>query len=887
MQLTEHVQAIVKSAKSIVAARNYPKLEPEHIMLAIMLDGNDLPKILFQKLGMDNPIITERLNNYLSKRSYYARGKYSVIPSSAATITMFNIAEQEAKKNNEDFVSIEHVLAALFRIDNKILNFLWEQCLINRLDKYEEMITLIQTMTIVEPKVTEDSENNTSNENQELPSLIKLDENNSEKKTQQDGLTKEQKAIIDALNKYTTDLTQIASDGKLDPVLGRDDEIRRIIQILNRRSKNNPVVIGNPGVGKTAIVEGLAQRIVSGDVPDSLKNDRILSLDIGAMLAGASYRGEFEERLKLVLKGVEENADDLMLFIDEIHTIMGAGATEGFSGAGDLIKPILARGSMRIIGATTFDEYKMYIEKDKALERRFQPVMADEPSVETTIRILRGLKDKYEAFHKIQISDNALVAAAKLSQRYIQDRNLPDKAIDLIDEAASTARIEIETRPEAIDVLIREKIGLETDIKALKSDSNDESEKKIEILRNKIKSIDEKMENYNTRWEEEKKQLDRYGVIKTSIEKLKKQVELAKQNPGLASSLNQKLNEMISMLDKLKLTQGSMLKTEISADDIADVVSKWTGIPVSKLTQEDSEKLVNMEDYLHHRVVGQEEAIVKISNAIRLSRSGLKDPKRPIGVFLFLGPTGVGKTELAKTLAQFLFNDEDALIRIDMSEFMEKENVSRLIGATAGYIGYEEGGQLTEAVRKKPYSVVLFDEVEKAHPDIFNLMLQMFDDGRLTDGQGRLIDFKNTVIILTSNIASEFLIDENLSDDEKSQAVKNSLKQKFKPEFINRIDEIISFKPITLENLSHIFDIQFSGLKSRLDGLGIELEINPEAKEFVTKSGFDPMYGARPLKRAIRELLEIPLSMELLDGKITRGDKITAILSEDKVEFRK
>lgn len=696
----------------------------------------------------------------------------------------------------------------------------------------------------------------------------------------------------EALEKYTTDLTELAAKSKLDPVIGRDDEIRRTIQILNRRSKNNPVIIGEPGVGKTAIIEGLAQRIISGDVPESLRNDKILALDLGALLAGASYRGEFEERLKAVLKAIEEKSDDLMLFIDEIHTIMGAGSSEGSADAGNLLKPMLARGGIRVIGATTTDEYRKYIEKDKALERRFQPVIASEPSVETTISILRGLKDKYEGYHSVKILDSAIVAAVKLSHRYISDRCLPDKAIDLLDEAASALRIEIDTMPEEIDILIREKIQLEMNKKALEKDETQEASKKLEKILKKISEIEAKIEKLKEQWLKEKKVIDSAGAVKRNIEKLKAQIEINKKNPSMSLSLEQKYSQMLDMEQKLQAIQEQsgkkrLLKEEVDEDDIANIVAKWTGIPVNRLMEDESKKLIGMEKVMHERVVGQDEAVTKISNAIRLSRSGLRDPKRPIGTFLFLGPTGVGKTELGKTLAQILFNDEEALIRIDMSEFMEKAAISRLVGATAGYVGYEEGGQLTEAVRRKPYSVVLFDEVEKAHPDVFNLMLQMFDDGRLTDGQGHLVDFKNTVIIMTSNLGSEVILDKSLTEDEKKEELNHALKEKFKPEFLNRIDEIVMFKALTKEELTHIVDIQTNSLKKRLLDQDIELTITDKTKKHLADEGYEPLYGARPLKRVIRQLVEIPMSMKILEGEFVKGDKVSIDFNGKDLKFEK
>ena len=875
MLLTDHVQAIIKSGKSIVVARNYPELAPEHLMLALMLDQNDLPQILMERVGINNPEIVDRLNCYVSKRAYFARGKFSDIRFSTETIVLMKVAQEEAEKHGDDQVSIEHMFLALFRIDNKTLNHLWEQCGINRIELYEKMTEEVNNIVNLEETVNEPSE--ASGEKQKTSKTLKDDK--TEKKNE-------------ALSKYTTDLTELAAKNKLDPVIGRDDEIRRTIQILNRRSKNNPVIIGEPGVGKTAIIEGLAQRIISGDVPESLRNDKILALDLGALLAGASYRGEFEERLKSVLKAIEEKADDLMLFIDEIHTIMGAGSSEGSADAGNLLKPMLARGNIRVIGATTIDEYRRYIEKDKALERRFQPVLADEPSVETTISILRGLKDKYEGYHSVKIKDSAISAAVKLSHRYISDRCLPDKAIDLIDEAASALRIEIDTMPEEIDVFIREKIQLEMNRKALEQDESPETEKKIDKISKKIVDLEEKINKLKEQWLKEKKVIDSVAAVKRNIEKLKAQIEMSKKNPEMTATLENKYSLMLDMEKKLSQLQAQsgkkrLLKEEIDEDDIGCIVAKWTGIPVNRLMEDESKKLIGMEQVMHNRIIGQDEAVTKIANAIRLSRSGLRDPKRPIGTFLFLGPTGVGKTELGKNLAEILFNDEDALIRIDMSEFMEKHNISRLVGSTAGFVGYEEGGQLTEAVRRKPYSVVLFDEVEKAHPDVFNIMLQMFDDGRLTDGQGRLIDFKNTVLIMTSNLASDVILDENLSSEEKQDGIQSALKSKFKPEFLNRIDEIIMFKALTLEELSQIVEIQTNSLKKRLLEQDIELNISANAKEHLANEGYEPLYGARPLRRVIRQLIEIPLSLKILEGEFTKGNRITVDYNGEELSFNK
>lgn len=703
-----------------------------------------------------------------------------------------------------------------------------------------------------------------------------------------------------ALEKFSTDLTALARKGKLDPVIGRDEEVRRIIQVLNRRTKNNPVLIGEPGVGKTAIVEGLAQRIVRGDVPESLKNVKLVSLDMGALVAGAKFRGEFEERLKAVLKEVEDSNGEIVMFIDELHTVVGAGATEGSMDAGNLLKPMLARGILRTIGATTINEYRKYIEKDPALERRFQPVMVGEPSVEDTISILRGLKEKYEVHHGIRILDSALIAAAKLSDRYITDRFLPDKAIDLIDEAASSLRIEIDSMPEEIDTLMRQKIQLEIEREALKKEDSDEARAKINDLTKQISELEEKVAKLKVQWEAEKASIVGEAGIKEEIEKVKAKIEEAERNTDLQTAAELKYGTLLELEKQLKAAQNKekssnqLLKEEIDEDDIAEVVSKWTGIPVSKLVESETMKLLHMEDVLHKRLVGQDEAVETVADAIRRARSGLKDPKRPIGTFLFLGPTGVGKTELAKSLAEFMFNDEDALIRIDMSEYMEKHNVSRLVGAPPGYVGYDEGGQLTEAVRRKPYSVVLFDEIEKAHPDVFNIMLQIFDDGRLTDSKGRTVDFKNTLIIMTSNIGSDIILENTInslgsqSDFEATKdKVLDVLRSRFKPEFLNRIDETIFFKALTLQQLSAIVDIQMDYLRKLLKEQEIDVEITDDAKEFLATRGFNPVYGARPLKRVIRQLVENPLSKEILAQKFLRGEKLIIDVDNDEIVFKK
>ena len=712
--------------------------------------------------------------------------------------------------------------------------------------------------------------------------------------------TKNAEENMKALEKYSTDLTDLARKGKLDPVIGRDEEVRRIIQVLNRRTKNNPVLIGEPGVGKTAIVEGLAQRIIRGDVPESLKDVKLISLDLGALVAGAKFRGEFEERLKAVLKEVEASNGEIVMFIDELHTVVGAGSTEGSMDAGNLLKPMLARGVLRTIGATTINEYRKYIEKDPALERRFQPVMVNEPSVEDTISILRGLKEKYEVHHGVRILDSAIIEAAKLSDRYITDRFLPDKAIDLIDEAASSLRIEIDSMPEEIDTMMRQKIQLEIEREALKKEDSEEAKAKVEDITKQVTELESKINVLKAQWEKEKASITSEADIKDAINKVKTQIEEAERNTDLQRAAELKYGKLLELEKKLKAcqnkehTNNKLLKEEVTATDIDEVVSKWTGIPVTKLVESEMKKLLHMEDILHKRLIGQDEAVDTVSDAIRRARSGLKDPKRPIGTFLFLGPTGVGKTELAKSLAEFMFNDEDSLIRIDMSEYMEKHNVARLVGAPPGYVGYEEGGQLTEAVRRKPYSVILFDEIEKAHPDVFNIMLQIFDDGRLTDSKGRTVDFKNTLIIMTSNIGSDIILEDTLNSlispeqfNDTKEKVLAVLRQRFKPEFLNRIDETIFFKALNLQQLSQIVDIQMDYLRNLLKDQELEFEITNDAKEFLATQGFNPVYGARPLKRVIQQQVENPLSKLILAQTFLKGDKIKIDVKDDKLTFEK
>ena len=860
-KFTNYTQEILSSASAIMNSHNNSELQPEHIMLAMIKDNGIIKDYLTELKLLNQGFIDKIVGavNSFPKVSGPVNAQQMFL--SNQTYRLLDLAAEQSNELKDEFISIESLLLAMTKLDNSN---------IQRLLKDFSVDT-----------------NAVLNVMKKIRGNKKVDNKNAEEN-------------MKALEKYSTDLTALARKGKLDPVIGRDEEVRRIIQVLNRRTKNNPVLIGEPGVGKTAIVEGLAQRIVRGDVPESLKDVKLVSLDMGALVAGAKFRGEFEERLKAVLKEVEESNGEIVMFIDELHTVVGAGATEGSMDAGNLLKPMLARGVLRTIGATTINEYRKYIEKDPALERRFQPVLVDEPSVEDTISILRGLKEKYEVHHGIRILDSALIQAAKLSDRYITDRFLPDKAIDLIDEAASSLRIEIDSMPEEIDTMMRQKIQLEIEREALKKETSDEAKAKVEDISKQITELEGRINTMKCQWEKEKASITGEAAIKDEIDKVKKQIEEAERNTDLQTAAELKYGKLLELEKQLRECQNRdksenhLLKEEIDDEDIANVVSKWTGIPVNKLVESEKQKLVSMEDILHKRLIGQDEAVETVSDAIRRARSGLKDPKRPIGTFLFLGPTGVGKTELAKSLAEFMFNDEDALIRIDMSEYMEKHNVARLVGAPPGYVGYEEGGQLTEAVRRKPYSVVLFDEIEKAHPDVFNIMLQIFDDGRLTDSKGRTVDFKNTLIIMTSNIGSDIILEDTLNNlgsqkdfDATKEKVLTVLRSRFKPEFLNRIDETIFFKALTLHDLSQIVDIQMDYLRKLLKEQEIELEITPEAKELLATRGFNPVYGARPLKRVIRQMVENPLSKMILSQNFLRGDKIKIDVKDDEIHFDK
>lgn len=859
-KFTNYSQELLNSAGAIMQANKNSEMQPEHIMLAMIKDSGAIKDYLTE-LKLLNQGFIDKIVSVIKSFPTIAEPPSGQVFLSAKTYQLLDIAGQAAEEFKDEYISAESILLAMTKLDNSPIQL------------------LLRNYNVDTNKVL--------NVMKKIRGNKKVDNKNAEEN-------------MKALEKFSTDLTALARKGKLDPVIGRDEEVRRIIQVLNRRTKNNPVLIGEPGVGKTAIVEGLAQRIVRGDVPESLKDVKLVSLDMGALVAGAKFRGEFEERLKAVLKEVEDSNGEIVMFIDELHTVVGAGATEGSMDAGNLLKPMLARGVLRTIGATTVNEYRKYIEKDPALERRFQPVLVGEPSVEDTISILRGLKEKYEVHHGIRILDSALIAAAKLSDRYITDRFLPDKAIDLIDEAASSLRIEIDSMPEEIDKMLRQKIQLEIEREALKKEDDDDAKNKVADLTKQINDLEAKISKLKAQWEQEKASITGEAGIKEEIEKVKNKIEEAERNTDLQTAAELKYGKLLDLEKQLKAVQNKektdnkLLKEEIDDEDIANVVSKWTGIPVNKLVESEKQKLLNMEDILHKRLVGQEEAVDTVSDAIRRARSGLKDPKRPIGTFLFLGPTGVGKTELAKSLAEFMFNDEDALIRIDMSEYMEKHNVSRLVGAPPGYVGYDEGGQLTEAVRRKPYSVVLFDEIEKAHPDVFNIMLQIFDDGRLTDSKGRTVDFKNTLIIMTSNIGSGIILEDTLNSlgsssnfEDTKEKVLEVLRTRFKPEFLNRIDETIFFRALNMQDLTKIVDIQMDYLRRLLKDQEIEFEITPDAKEFLATRGFNPVYGARPLKRVIRQLIENPLSKQILAQKFIRGDKVIIDVENDEIVFRK
>ena len=850
-------QELIQEAQSLASRYGHQQIEPEHLLAGMLQEADSIAGAMLLKLGASPGGVARDVTAALEKLPSVSGSGMGDGYLSARAKAVLEAAFAEATQMKDEYVSIEHIFLAIAE------------------EKSGEAAAILARNGVARDSILKVL--------LEIRGNQRITDPNPEEKYQ-------------ALEKFCQNMTDLARLGKVDPVIGRDEEIRRIVQVLSRRTKNNPVLIGEPGVGKTAIIEGLAQRIVAGDVSESLKNRRLMALDMGALIAGAKYRGEFEDRLKAVLKEVESAEGEIILFIDELHTVVGAGAAEGAVDASNMLKPSLARGTLRCVGATTLNEYRKYIEKDAALERRFQPVMVKEPTVEDTISILRGLKEKYEVHHGVRIKDSAIVAAATLSDRYISDRFLPDKAIDLIDECASKLRIEIDSMPAEIDEIQRRITQAEIEREALKKESDPASKERLKKLDAELADLNDDLTGMKGHWQNEKDLIQTIRTIKEEQEQLNTEAQLAEREGNLArvaeirysqaAELEKQLEETNRQLSELQAGR-KMLKEEVDEEDVAEVISRWTGIPVSKMLEGEKEKLVHMEDLLHQRVIGQDEAVQAVSNAVRRARSGLQDPNRPIGSFIFMGPTGVGKTELAKALAEFIFDSEQAMVRIDMSEFMEKHAVARLIGAPPGYVGYEEGGYLTEAVRRRPYSVVLFDEIEKAHPEVFNVLLQILDDGRMTDGQGRTVDFKNTIVIMTSNIGSQWIQELAVSNrQELENRVTEALRAHFKPEFLNRIDETIIFQNLTLEQIVEIVTIQVKKLTDRLADRNIDLILSEQAMSFIAEKGYDPIYGARPLKRVIQQYIENPLSMDILKGNILDGDRVNAEIDGDQIVFK-
>ncbi|TSA08820.1 MAG: ATP-dependent chaperone ClpB [Deltaproteobacteria bacterium] len=858
-KLTIKSQEAIQSAQQLAESKGHQQIEPEHLLAALLEQPESLIHAILKKMGVDPNAVIAGAEQQLERLPKVSGAGFQGAYISPLLKSMLDRSLKIAEEMRDDYVSQEHLLMAMLETKGSAVADILKQKGISRETVMQALLSIRGSQRVTDP--------------------------NPEEKYQ-------------ALERYSRDLTALARAGKLDPVIGRDEEIRRVIQVLSRRTKNNPVLIGEPGVGKTAIVEGLAQRIVGGDIPETLKDKQVVALDMGALVAGAKYRGEFEDRLKAVLKEIQDKHGQIILFIDEMHTLVGAGAAEGAIDASNMLKPALARGELHCVGATTLDEYRKHIEKDAALERRFQPVLVTEPNKEDTISILRGLKEKYEVHHGVRIKDSAIVAAATLSNRYITDRFLPDKAIDLIDEAAAKLRIEIDSLPSEIDEVQRKAVQLEIEREALRKETDAASRERLEKIEKELAELREKSNAMKAHWQREKEIIQNIRSIKENIEEAKNKEAQAERTGdltraaeilyGLLPDLEKQLEANKKELEGLQADQ-KMLKEEVDEEDIAEVVSRWTGIPVSRMMESEKQKLIHMEDRLRRRVVGQEDAIRAVANAVRRARSGLQDPNRPIGSFIFMGPTGVGKTELAKALAEFMFDDEQAMVRLDMSEFMEKHSVARLIGAPPGYVGYEEGGYLTEAVRRRPYTVLLFDEIEKAHPDVFNSLLQILDDGRMTDGQGRTVDFKNTIIIMTSNIGSQYIQDLSEKDrEEMVRRVMDALHTQFRPEFLNRIDEIIIFHGLEMEELKKVIDIQIELLKKRLSDRHFKIKLTDGVKEFLARVGFDPVFGARPLKRAIQKYIQDGLALKLLEGAFQEGDSIL-IDTNDKGEivFRK